>query len=69
MNSNETLLEQYRRDPAGVIQRIDAAARRERARYIRCFLEKSAEALFGTRRNPKAGIKDILSGLEADSCS
>jgi len=43
---NDTLLEQYRRNPVALRLKLEAAARRERARYIQCFLQRSAEALF-----------------------
>ena len=51
---SETLQERYRRDPFAVIQAIELAARRERARVITQFLAKAATALFGTRRDRSA---------------
>ena len=65
---NDTLIEQYRRDPAGVILRIEAAARRARAQYIHQLLKQAAAALFGTRRSPETGPKRSFSGEKA-SCS
>jgi len=46
---DETLLERYRRDPFAVTRAIELAARRERARVIKEFLVRAAEALFGQR--------------------
>ena len=54
---DETLLQRYRRDPFAVIQAIELAARRERARVITQFLAKAATALFGTRRGRSAAEK------------
>lgn len=52
---DETLLERYRRDPFAVTRAIELAARRERARQIKEFLVRAAEALFGRRRSRPAG--------------
>jgi len=59
---NDNLLEQYRHDPAGVILKIEAAARRERALYINRLLKQAAAALFGTRRSRNTGTKELVSG-------
>jgi hypothetical protein len=51
---NDTLLEQYRRDPVALRLKLEAAARRERALYIKRLLVQAAVALFGTGRRPSA---------------
>lgn len=53
---NDTLLEQYRRNPAALILKIEAAARRERALFVSQLLKQAAAALFGTRRSRNTGI-------------
>ena len=65
---NETLLERYQRDPE-LREQLEEAARRERALTISRFLAESAEALFGTRRSPDSGKKELPSGPEAACCS
>jgi hypothetical protein len=51
---NDTLLEQYRRNPVALRLKLEAAARRERALYIKQFLVQAAVALFGTGCGPSA---------------
>jgi len=50
----DNLLEQYRRNPVALRLKVEAAARRERALYIKRFLVQAAVALFGTGRGPSA---------------
>jgi len=54
---NDTLLEQYRRDPVALHLKLEAAARRERALYIHRLLTQAAVALFGTRRSRNSGVE------------
>ena len=51
---NDNLLEQYRRNPVALRLKLEAAARRERALYIKQFLAQAAVALFGTGGGPSA---------------
>lgn len=51
---NDNLLERYRHDPAKVCLEIEAAARRERARYVWRILEQLAKALLGMGRGRPA---------------
>ena len=44
---NVSLLERYQRDPVGLRLELEAAARRERARTIRCLIRQMVEALIG----------------------
>lgn len=50
----ETLQQRYDRDPSAVIQAVERAARRERARVIRELLATAVAWLFGPRRGTPA---------------